>query len=155
MSGIDYGHDRFGLRVETDFIGNAIAIDPRDCDCTDCLVGNSHPLNCGRMDDIAAALLTGGRTILNRTSSHLYVIVRDSRPTIVDVLPGTSFISVIPEDESSDAEAILTFMLENEWHEDQCNCRNWGIDRTCHFGMTPPISWSMERVLRAQRSITA
>jgi hypothetical protein len=32
------------LREETDFIGDAIGIDPTDCGCTDCIVGNSIPL---------------------------------------------------------------------------------------------------------------
>lgn len=145
--------DRFGLRTETEFIDNMIAVDPRDCGCTDCIVGNSYPLGAGKMEDLASALLTGGRTILNRTSGNLYLAVVGSYLTIVDDPEIENIISVIPEDESLGAEGVIAYVLENEWHEDQCNCREWSATRTCRFGMNPPISWSVEAVLRAQQSI--
>lgn len=55
------------LREETDFIGNAIGIDPDDCGCTDCIVGNSIPLSQTHLiEELIKAYFEEGREVVYR-----------------------------------------------------------------------------------------
>lgn len=86
MSNSRDGYDEFGLREQTDFIGDAIGIDPYGCGCTDCLVGNSIPLdNEWRMGQLAKAA-AAGRQVINRSGQNF---------ALVEALGGTvSFIEL-------------------------------------------------------------
>ncbi|MFI9507197.1 hypothetical protein [Nocardia sp. NPDC052566] len=60
------------LNIQTAFIDNAIAIDPPDCRCTDCCVGDAIP--CGDMMDVeelAEQVLTGYRDWIGRSGLFL------------------------------------------------------------------------------------
>jgi hypothetical protein len=55
------------LREETDFIGDAIGIDPSGCGCTDCIVGNSIPLDQTHMiTELVRAHFEEGRRVIYR-----------------------------------------------------------------------------------------
>ncbi|WP_331757984.1 hypothetical protein OG225_41800 (plasmid) [Nocardia sp. NBC_01377] len=53
---------------KTDFINNGVGIDPPECGCTDCIVGNSVPLGSGGDLDRLAAQALQGRILINRAS---------------------------------------------------------------------------------------
>lgn len=70
----------------TDFTNNAVGIDPPGCGCTDCIIGNSIPLDYSwDMDELAKQAIRG-RPVINRTSMPL-ALVR-SEPTIRAVPEG-------------------------------------------------------------------
>lgn len=71
----DCGYDEFGFRRVTDFTGDAIGIDPAGCGCTDCLVGNSVPVDSPKMAALARAV-AAGRKLVNRSGQHLALIER-------------------------------------------------------------------------------
>lgn len=55
------------LREETDFIGDAIGIDPKGCGCTDCIVGNSIPLDQTHLiAELVRAHFEEGRRVIYR-----------------------------------------------------------------------------------------
>jgi hypothetical protein len=55
------------LREETDFIGDAIGIDPAECGCTDCIVGNSIPLGDAHLiEELVRAHFEEGRKVIFR-----------------------------------------------------------------------------------------
>lgn len=55
------------LREETDFIGDAIGIDPTECGCTDCIVGNSIPLGQTQMiEELVRMHFEEGRKVIFR-----------------------------------------------------------------------------------------
>jgi hypothetical protein len=69
------GYDEYGLRVETEFIGNALGVDPSGCRCTDCLVGNSIPFdNTAKLSNLARDVAAGDRKAINRTNYSLVVV---------------------------------------------------------------------------------
>jgi hypothetical protein len=69
------GYDEYGLRIETDFIDDAIGVDPESCGCTDCIVGNSIRFdNEEQMARLAKAAAYGGRKVINRTSAPLALV---------------------------------------------------------------------------------
>lgn len=56
------------LPARTDFRGNAFAIDPEGCGCTDCLTGEAvHPSNVIKLREIIEA----GRSLINRTGHEV------------------------------------------------------------------------------------
>ena len=65
------------LREETEFLNNAIGIDPSDCGCTDCLVGNSIPENDPDVEKLLRAYFEEGREIVNRTYASALVAYKD------------------------------------------------------------------------------
>ena len=69
------GYDEWGFRLDTDFDGDALGLDPGGCGCTDCLVGNSIPIDSPRMKDLAQAA-ANGRKIVNRSGEHFALVER-------------------------------------------------------------------------------
>lgn len=67
------------LNDTTDFIGNAIGIDPSGCGCLDCSIGNSIPENSPYMDELLRAHIEEGRDIVNRTHASVLLVYKDSR----------------------------------------------------------------------------
>lgn len=56
------------LPARTEFRGNAFAIDPEDCGCTDCLIGWAvHPSDVIKLREIIEA----GRWLINRTGHEV------------------------------------------------------------------------------------
>lgn len=67
MSALD-GYYRDGLRIETEFEGNAFAIDPEGCGCTDCITGQAfHPSDEWNLKKVLAQ----GRELINRTGHEV------------------------------------------------------------------------------------
>lgn len=64
------------LNDTTDFIGNAIGIDPSGCGCTDCLVGNSIPENSSDVEELLRAHVEEGREIVNRTYASVLLVYK-------------------------------------------------------------------------------
>jgi hypothetical protein len=61
----DYYRD--GILRRTEFRGNAFAIDPDDCGCTDCITGEAfHP-----SDSRLCTAIQQGRTLINRTGHEV------------------------------------------------------------------------------------
>ena len=63
----DYPGYRNGIRIETEFRENAFGIDPEDCGCTDCLVGNSFNAGSYRIEEA----IRQGRILINRTGREV------------------------------------------------------------------------------------
>lgn len=66
---VDYAED-VTLLDRTDFVDNKIAVDPSDCGCTDCIVGNSIPLNnidSSKLAALAMEYTSRKREVINRT----------------------------------------------------------------------------------------
>lgn len=53
---------------DRDFAVGTFVIDPAGCGCTDCIVGESTPLDQVRVEDLLAAFATGKVTVLDRGS---------------------------------------------------------------------------------------
>ena len=121
----------YQLRQTTEFIDNAIGIDPDNCGCTDCLVGNSIPAsNTGMIQDLVNAHLNAGRKIINRASAPL-VIYRDENGAGKWFWTYGYGHTVIPEDrnrpvEYMDSDPILVI------HTAYCVCGG------CETGMSIP-----------------
>lgn len=64
------------LNDTTDFIGNAIGIDPSGCGCTDCIVGNSIPEDSSYLDELLRAHVEEGRDIVNRTYASALLVYK-------------------------------------------------------------------------------
>lgn len=64
------------MRDETDFLDNAIAVDPPTCGCTDCIVGNSVNLDEDGMRELAVQALLG-RRVINRTGRPLILLAAE------------------------------------------------------------------------------
>lgn len=58
------------IRDYTEFKHNAVGIDPAGCGCTDCIVGNSIPLDDFNLDELAKQAMAG-RALNNRTGLPL------------------------------------------------------------------------------------
>jgi hypothetical protein len=61
----------------TDFVDNGVGIDPADCRCTDCIVGNSIPFNESNANKLAILAFQAkyqGRKIHSRLGSGVTVI---------------------------------------------------------------------------------
>ncbi|MEV0247911.1 hypothetical protein AB0H76_15065 [Nocardia sp. NPDC050712] len=70
------------IRDYTDFIDNSVGIDPAGCGCTDCITGNSVPLNSGDMPELARQAARG-RPLTNRCGQPLVLNPMD--PSIREV----------------------------------------------------------------------
>lgn len=55
---------------DRDFVVGTFVIDPAGCGCTDCIVGESTPLDRVRGEDLLAAFATGKVTVLDRTGDR-------------------------------------------------------------------------------------
>jgi len=58
---------------DTEFQDNAIAIDPTGCGCTDCIIGDSIPLDSPSSDALLDIVLRN-RPFINRTSVTVAII---------------------------------------------------------------------------------
>lgn len=71
----------------TDFIDNAIAIDPATCGCTDCIVRNSIPLDdTSAIEELVRLHFMTGRKIINRSSRTLAIYLTSDAQAVVEVL---------------------------------------------------------------------
>lgn len=101
------------LRDETDFVNNAIGIDPSGCGCTDCIVGNSIPeSDVSGISELLEAHFTEGREIVNRTYSSVLVAYKSANGEYTyDSLslydPSGEVRVIEPEESSYDGEGIV------------------------------------------------
>jgi hypothetical protein len=91
------------LKEITGFINDAIGIDPDDCGCTDCGIGDSIPLGeTHRIEELLKAHFEEGREIVNRTGSTIVAYRTrqgDYEWEWVSVTgSGTSFDVIAPEE---------------------------------------------------------
>lgn len=102
------------LPKTTDFIDNAIGIDPSGCGCTDCLVRNSIPLDhTSDIEELVRAHFMTGRKIVNRSSSTLAIYVNASAEVAVEALECTGpVIDALAPDMHS--EAVYAFYMTDE-----------------------------------------
>lgn len=142
------------LRHTTDFIDNAIAIDPTDCGCTDCIVGNSIPLHdTYNLELLAMMHFATGRKIINRSSRTLLIYINKedeacvealdcSGPVIDTLQPSQSLLSADradyafydSEDDAEDSKAHKAVVLDryamdveeavNDYYFDNANLVN-------------------------------
>lgn len=73
------------IKDHTEFRNNAVGIDPAGCGCTDCLCGDSVPLNDFYLEELAGQAMRG-RPLVNRTGE----------PLVLDYFARR--ISTVPED---------------------------------------------------------
>lgn len=68
------------LPLTTPFIGDAVAIDPDDCGCTDCILGDAIHPSTPEGNQLAAEHMarpaTEARRVINRTSQTLFAVAR-------------------------------------------------------------------------------
>lgn len=83
----------------TDFIGNAIGIDPSGCGCTDCIVGHSIPEDSSYLEELLRAHVEEGRDIVNRTYASALLVYRDRNGSY-------SYDSLYLPDERAEIEII-------------------------------------------------
>lgn len=79
----------------TEFIDNAIGIDPVGCGCTDCAIGISIPWDYPQLDDLAVAFIHG-RAIVNRTEGPIDVIIREDGTATFKAHGERSIVLVFP-----------------------------------------------------------
>lgn len=91
------------LNDTTDFIGNAIGIDPSGCGCTDCIVGNSIPEDSSYLDELLRAHVEEGRGIVNRTYARVLLVYKHRNGSYayesLYISDNSPQIDVIPEQE--------------------------------------------------------
>lgn len=101
------------LREDTDFDGNGIGIDPADCGCVDCQVGNSIPeSDISSIRELIQEHFTEGRKIVNRTGFSILVAYKSADGIYtyasLDLPDRSAEIRVIePEASSYDGESIV------------------------------------------------
>jgi hypothetical protein len=95
----DSGYDEFGLPRETGFTGNAIAIDPAGCGCTDCILRYAiHVNDTANMERLAKAAVAG-RKVVNRSYGGIALVVHfDGTPESIDVQKSHMLLAVLPTD---------------------------------------------------------
>lgn len=54
------------LKDTTEFVDNAIALDPAGCACTDCIIGDAYPEDRVDVDDLVREAALAGRYIIDR-----------------------------------------------------------------------------------------
>lgn len=87
--------DEFGFPVETDWVDNALGIDPPGCGCMDCIVGASVPFDSPRMHNLAQAALAG-RPIRNRTDYAIVLVERFDGSTEFEELRARTVVATYP-----------------------------------------------------------
>lgn len=110
------------FREETDFINNAIGIDPSGCGCTDCIVGNSIPEGDSRIPELIQEHFTEGRAIVNRTYSSVLVAYKSSNGEYTyDSLslpdPSAEVRVIEPEESSYDGEGVVICESDADGYE--------------------------------------
>lgn len=111
------------LKEITDFINNAIGIDPSGCGCTDCIVGNSIPeSDVSGIRELLEAHFTEGREIVNRTYSRVLVAYKSANGTYTyDSLslsdPSAEVRVIEPEESSYDGEGIVICESDADGYE--------------------------------------
>lgn len=110
------------FREETDFIGNAIGIDPSNCGCTDCIVGNSIPESDSRIPELIQEHFTEGRRIVNRTYSSVLVAYKSANGEYTyDCIslsdPAAEVRVIEPEESSYDGNAIVICESDADGYE--------------------------------------
>jgi hypothetical protein len=111
------------LREETDFISNAIGIDPSGCGCTDCIVGNSIPeSDASGISELLQEHFTEGRAIVNRTYSRVLVAYKSANGeytyeslSLPD--PSAEVRVIEPEESSYDGEGIVICESDADGYE--------------------------------------
>lgn len=67
------------LKRFTCFIDDAIGIDPPNCGCTDCIVGDSIPISdSSTIEELIEAHFEEGREVLNRTYYNMVIYMDES-----------------------------------------------------------------------------
>lgn len=54
------------IKDTTEFIDNAVALDPAGCRCTDCLTGDAYPEDLVDINEMALEAALAGRKIIDR-----------------------------------------------------------------------------------------
>lgn len=109
------------LPETTDFIDNAIGIDPAGCGCTDCIVRNSIPLDAtSDIEELVRAHFMTGRKIINRSSSTLAIYVNASAEIVVEALECSGpVIDTLAPDKYSEAAYALYASAEDAEEDEQ------------------------------------
>lgn len=110
------------FREETDFTNNGIGIDPANCGCTDCIVGNSIPENDYRISELIQEHFTEGRRIVNRTYSSVLVAYKSANGEYtfesLSLSDPSAEVRVIePEESSYDGEGIVICESDSDGYE--------------------------------------
>lgn len=101
------------MKETTDFINDAIGIDPSGCGCTDCIVGNSIPEDQDyQIAELIQAHFEEGRQIINRTSTAMIIYKSERGEYKYTNIPVTGYdptVLVLPQDGSyySPEEGII------------------------------------------------
>lgn len=123
------------LRDETDFINNAIGIDPAGCGCLDCGIGNSIPEDEDqKITELLKAHFEEGREIVNRSGSTVvayrnrrgdyestWVPVSESRTNFEVIAPEEAYFdysmdegTVVSDDHTPEDEAEGAVKVEDD-----------------------------------------
>ena len=54
------------IKDKTDFVDNAIALDPAGCRCTDCIIGDAFPEDDVDVDELVREATLVGRRVIDR-----------------------------------------------------------------------------------------
>jgi hypothetical protein len=110
------------FREETDFINNAIGVDPANCGCVDCIVGNSLPEGDPRIPELIQEHFTEGRKIVNRTYSSILIAYKSGNGEYTyDALslpdPAAEVRVIEPEESSYDGEGVVICESDDDGYE--------------------------------------
>jgi hypothetical protein len=117
------------LREETEFIHNAIGVDPSGCGCTDCIVGNSMPEDSYDIEELVRAHFEEGRRVVNRTSGTIVMYKTGPGKYKMDVV-GSREINIMEETRSWNDPEDYDYVL----HASYCVCNS------CERSETIPVS---------------
>jgi len=81
------GYDQFGLPLETDYRGNALALHPSGCGCLNCDSRHSTPIDNSFYMGLFAAAVGHGRPLFN-SSGVEFVLVQHADGKLEFIEPG-------------------------------------------------------------------